>query len=215
MFLFNVFACRYKGKSYSATVEICDTSDQITDFCRDVCRRLECCPNLISPNSYDTVCPENCLRLAKGKYREWMNICFLPPFSSKWKWSSYCDFIALFQALSLWLFIVSFRFSPSVLQFLLSVIPAPRLKSTTHCEAMYPASEGYWVVWLLLIVQYQAAENNQSWYCWNRDIINEELLSVTSCYFHPGLCIVFPASKLVCLLSFTLNPVLAWCLNNF
>lgn len=59
---------KYKGKSYSAIVEICTSSDQINDFCRDVCRRLECCPNLISTRSYEGHCPENCSRLVKGRH---------------------------------------------------------------------------------------------------------------------------------------------------
>lgn len=113
LLFFNVLKRRYKGKSYSATVEICDTSDQITDFCRDVCRRLECCPNLISPHSYNTICPENCLRLAKGKYREFMKFCFLSPLARDMKWLSWFYCVVFKQHI---IVLIYFQFSP-LLQF--------------------------------------------------------------------------------------------------
>ena len=61
--------CRYKGKSYSAKVEICRTSDQVDEFCRAVCMKLECCPNLVSPRCLtDAQCPDNCTHLSKTKF---------------------------------------------------------------------------------------------------------------------------------------------------
>jgi hypothetical protein len=59
---------RYKGKSYRAAVEICRNINDLEDFCRHVCKKLECCPNLISPNRYEEICPENCDQLTKTKY---------------------------------------------------------------------------------------------------------------------------------------------------
>jgi len=63
-----VIVNRYKGKGYSAAVEICTSSDQVTEFCRNICRRLDCCPNLISPRSFNGDCPDSCSRLSKTKY---------------------------------------------------------------------------------------------------------------------------------------------------
>ncbi|XP_023933206.1 scm-like with four MBT domains protein 1 isoform X1 [Lingula anatina] len=59
---------KYKGKSYRAVVEICKTTEQIEEFCRQVCIKLECCPNLFSPHYVDENCPEHCSQLTKTKY---------------------------------------------------------------------------------------------------------------------------------------------------
>lgn len=67
----SVFTCRYKGKTYRATVRIVRTSDQVSDFCRKVCAKLECCPNLFSSLLVTDVCPENCSVHTKTKYSEY------------------------------------------------------------------------------------------------------------------------------------------------
>ena len=61
---------RYKGKSYSAKVEICRTGDQVEEFCRKICVKLECCPNLVSPRclTAGVACPDNCGHLSKTKF---------------------------------------------------------------------------------------------------------------------------------------------------
>lgn len=69
---------RYRGKTYRATVKIVRTSDQVADFCRRVCAKLECCPNLFSPVLVAEVCPENCSIHTKTKYSEY------------WKSASWC-----------------------------------------------------------------------------------------------------------------------------
>lgn len=61
---------RYKGKSYRATVEIVRTADQVADFCRKTCIKLECCPNLFGPRMVLERCSENCSVLTKTKYSE-------------------------------------------------------------------------------------------------------------------------------------------------
>uniref|UniRef100_A0A8C0H7T9 Scm like with four mbt domains 2 n=1 Tax=Chelonoidis abingdonii TaxID=106734 RepID=A0A8C0H7T9_CHEAB len=61
-------AFKYRGKTYRATVKIVRTSDQVADFCRRVCAKLECCPNLFSPVLVAEVCPENCSIHTKTKY---------------------------------------------------------------------------------------------------------------------------------------------------
>ncbi|RXM92659.1 Scm-like with four MBT domains protein 1 [Acipenser ruthenus] len=59
---------KYKGKSYRATVEIVRTADQVPDFCRKTCIKLECCPNLFGPRMALERCSENCSGLTKTKY---------------------------------------------------------------------------------------------------------------------------------------------------
>lgn len=66
-----VLISRYRGKTYRATVKIVRTSDQVADFCRRVCAKLECCPNLFSPVLVAEVCPENCSIHTKTKYSEY------------------------------------------------------------------------------------------------------------------------------------------------
>ncbi|XP_071081791.1 scm-like with four MBT domains protein 1 [Haliotis cracherodii] len=63
-----VLKAKYKGKSYRATVEICKSTSQLEEFCRQICIKLECCPNLISPHLFTTECPEICSQLTKTKY---------------------------------------------------------------------------------------------------------------------------------------------------
>lgn len=63
--------CRYKGKSYRAKVEICKTRDQVEEFCRQICIKLECCPNLFSLVHVGDHCPSNCWQLTKTKYSEY------------------------------------------------------------------------------------------------------------------------------------------------
>ncbi|XP_069823267.1 scm-like with four MBT domains protein 1 isoform X2 [Dendropsophus ebraccatus] len=62
------FTFRYKGKTYRATVELVRTSDQVSEFCRKTCIKLECCPNLFGPLMVDDQCSENCSVLTKTKY---------------------------------------------------------------------------------------------------------------------------------------------------
>ncbi|KAG8576881.1 hypothetical protein GDO81_010005 [Engystomops pustulosus] len=59
---------KYKGKTYRSIVKIVRTSDQVSDFCRKVCTKLECCPNLFSQLLVTDVCPENCSIHTKTKY---------------------------------------------------------------------------------------------------------------------------------------------------
>uniref|UniRef100_A0A672K2C5 Scm like with four mbt domains 1 n=1 Tax=Sinocyclocheilus grahami TaxID=75366 RepID=A0A672K2C5_SINGR len=59
---------KYKGKSYRATVAIVRTADQVADFCRKTCIKLECCPNLFGPRMVLERCSENCSVLTKTKY---------------------------------------------------------------------------------------------------------------------------------------------------
>ncbi|XP_023661343.1 scm-like with four MBT domains protein 1 isoform X2 [Paramormyrops kingsleyae] len=59
---------KYKGKSYRATVEIVRTADQVAEFCRKTCIKLECCPNLFGPRMVLERCSENCSILTKTKY---------------------------------------------------------------------------------------------------------------------------------------------------
>ncbi|XP_076015880.1 scm-like with four MBT domains protein 2 isoform X2 [Genypterus blacodes] len=59
---------KYKGKTYRSTLRIVRLTDQIPDFCRKVCVKLQCCPNLFSPVLVSDKCPENCFVQTKTKY---------------------------------------------------------------------------------------------------------------------------------------------------
>ncbi|KAM9845693.1 scm-like with four MBT domains protein 2 isoform 2-T3 [Aulostomus maculatus] len=59
---------KYKGKTYRSTIRIVRLADQIADFCRKVCVKLQCCPNLLSPVLVTEKCPENCSVQTKTKY---------------------------------------------------------------------------------------------------------------------------------------------------
>lgn len=61
---------RYKGKTYRSTLQIIRLADQIPDFCRKVCLKLQCCPNLLGPVLVTDKCPENCSLQTKTKYSE-------------------------------------------------------------------------------------------------------------------------------------------------
>lgn len=57
---------KYKFKTHRAMVNILRSSDRVSEFCRDICRRLECCPNLIGPESVGDSCSENCYMRTKS-----------------------------------------------------------------------------------------------------------------------------------------------------
>ncbi|XP_065299453.2 scm-like with four MBT domains protein 2 isoform X2 [Dermacentor albipictus] len=60
---------KYKGKTYRATVETVRSSGEVGAFCRSICEKLECCPNLFGPTSFgENSCPDNCSGLTKTKY---------------------------------------------------------------------------------------------------------------------------------------------------
>uniref|UniRef100_A0A3P9PYT6 Scm like with four mbt domains 2 n=1 Tax=Poecilia reticulata TaxID=8081 RepID=A0A3P9PYT6_POERE len=61
---------KYKGKTYRSTVRIVRLAEQIPDFCRKVCVKLQCCPNLLGPDLRADSCPENCSVQTKTKYSE-------------------------------------------------------------------------------------------------------------------------------------------------
>nr|DBA18760.1 TPA: hypothetical protein GDO54_016971 [Pyxicephalus adspersus] len=63
-----ILKAKYKGKTYRATVELVRTSDQVSEFCRKTCIKLECCPNLFGPFMVLDQCSENCSVLTKTKY---------------------------------------------------------------------------------------------------------------------------------------------------
>ncbi|XP_054609056.1 scm-like with four MBT domains protein 2 isoform X2 [Dunckerocampus dactyliophorus] len=59
---------KYKGKTYRSSIRIVRLAELIPDFCRKVCLKLQCCPNLISPVLVPEKCPESCFVQTKTKY---------------------------------------------------------------------------------------------------------------------------------------------------
>ncbi|XP_051911687.1 scm-like with four MBT domains protein 2 [Hippocampus zosterae] len=59
---------KYKGKTYRSSIKIVRLADLIPDFCRKVCVKLQCCPNLVGPALVPEKCPESCYVQTKTKY---------------------------------------------------------------------------------------------------------------------------------------------------
>ncbi|XP_061618770.1 LOW QUALITY PROTEIN: scm-like with four MBT domains protein 2 [Phyllopteryx taeniolatus] len=59
---------KYKGKTYRSSIRIVRLAELIPDFCRKVCIKLQCCPNLVSPTLVPEKCPESCFVQTKTKY---------------------------------------------------------------------------------------------------------------------------------------------------
>ncbi|CAN7988652.1 unnamed protein product, partial [Ixodes hexagonus] len=60
---------KFRGRTYRAVVETVRCSSQLESFCRSVCAKLQCCPNLFGPRCYgDEGCPEKCSSLTKTRY---------------------------------------------------------------------------------------------------------------------------------------------------
>ncbi|XP_077450678.1 scm-like with four MBT domains protein 2 isoform X1 [Stigmatopora argus] len=59
---------KYKGKSYRSSIRIVRLAELIPDFCRKVCLKLQCCPNLVGPALVPEKCPESCFVQTKTKY---------------------------------------------------------------------------------------------------------------------------------------------------
>lgn len=58
---------KYKQKSYRAMIETIRNSDKVKEYCRSICTKLQCCPNLFGPDFFGDNCPENCYTLTKTK----------------------------------------------------------------------------------------------------------------------------------------------------
>ncbi|XP_072309845.1 scm-like with four MBT domains protein 2 isoform X2 [Eucyclogobius newberryi] len=63
-----ILKAKYKGKTYRSVIRIVRIAEQIPDFCRKVCLKLQCCPNLFSPLLVTDKCPENCSLQTKTKF---------------------------------------------------------------------------------------------------------------------------------------------------
>ncbi|XP_061124704.1 scm-like with four MBT domains protein 2 isoform X1 [Syngnathus typhle] len=60
---------KYKGKTYRSSIKIVRLAELIPDFCRQVCVKLQCCPNLVGPAALvPGKCPESCFVQTKTKY---------------------------------------------------------------------------------------------------------------------------------------------------
>ena len=71
-FLLSFSLCsRYKGRSFRGLVEICKSIEEVPEYLRNMCIKLECCPNLVSQKYVETECPENCAMLTKTKYSKY------------------------------------------------------------------------------------------------------------------------------------------------
>ncbi|XP_054258625.1 scm-like with four MBT domains protein 1 isoform X2 [Macrosteles quadrilineatus] len=63
-----ILKAKYKTNVYRASVEICTSADKVGEFCMEVCRKLQVCPHLISPEPVGFNCPEKCHTLSKTRF---------------------------------------------------------------------------------------------------------------------------------------------------
>ena len=60
---------RYKNNTYRASVALVTSADEVPDFCKNICNKLQVCPFLFGPVSIgDKKCPENCNTLSKTRF---------------------------------------------------------------------------------------------------------------------------------------------------
>ncbi|GIX76142.1 scm-like with four MBT domains protein 2 [Caerostris darwini] len=63
-----IIKAKYKGKTNRATIEIISNSEQVEEFCENICKKLECCTNLFGPIHVGEICPSNCHTQTKTKF---------------------------------------------------------------------------------------------------------------------------------------------------
>lgn len=64
-----VLKAKYKNNTYRANVAIVTSADEVTNFCKRVCRRLQVCPFLFGPVAIgENICPEKCNTQSKTKF---------------------------------------------------------------------------------------------------------------------------------------------------
>ena len=63
-----------KGKSrvvnLKANIEIPTKTDQVEKYLREMCQNLSACPNLVSTQIFDEVCPADCHNRPKTDFKE-------------------------------------------------------------------------------------------------------------------------------------------------
>ncbi|XP_067002533.2 scm-like with four MBT domains protein 1 [Anabrus simplex] len=67
-----VLKAKYKNNTYRASVAVVTSADQVADFCKGICARLQVCPYMFGPTSVsENSCPENCNTLSKTKFTQY------------------------------------------------------------------------------------------------------------------------------------------------
>ncbi|KAG8186556.1 hypothetical protein JTE90_020859 [Oedothorax gibbosus] len=59
---------KYKGKIFRATIDVIRNSEQVEEFCKNICLKLECCPYLFGPKHVGETCPNDCHTQTKTKF---------------------------------------------------------------------------------------------------------------------------------------------------
>lgn len=60
---------RFNQTNYRARVAVVTSSEQVSEFCQDICTRLKVCPYLFGPTRVEAGnCPENCNVSSKSKF---------------------------------------------------------------------------------------------------------------------------------------------------
>lgn len=71
-----VLKAKFNQTNYRARVAVVTSSDQVADFCQDICARLKVCPYMFGPTRAEAgSCPENCNIQSKSRFTSsyWSN----------------------------------------------------------------------------------------------------------------------------------------------
>ncbi|KAJ9576506.1 hypothetical protein L9F63_025601, partial [Diploptera punctata] len=70
-----VLKAKYKNNTYRASVALVTAADEVPEFCKNVCNKLQVCPFMFGPVSIgDKNCPESCNTLSKTRFTQyWMH----------------------------------------------------------------------------------------------------------------------------------------------
>ncbi|XP_014218553.1 scm-like with four MBT domains protein 2 isoform X2 [Copidosoma floridanum] len=64
-----VLKAKHKNNTYRANVAIITSGDTVTEFCRNICKKLQVCPNLFGPLCVrENECPDKCYKSTKNKF---------------------------------------------------------------------------------------------------------------------------------------------------
>ncbi|XP_031833953.1 scm-like with four MBT domains protein 2 isoform X1 [Nomia melanderi] len=64
-----VLKAKHKNNTYRASVAVVTSGDMVSDFCRNICKKLMVCPNLFGPLYVpENECPDRCHKTSKAKF---------------------------------------------------------------------------------------------------------------------------------------------------
>ncbi|CAB3367361.1 Hypothetical predicted protein [Cloeon dipterum] len=64
---------KLKTAIFSANVAIATSADQVEEYCKSVCLKLQSCPYLFGPNCNEGECPLNCSKMSKSQFSKYIH----------------------------------------------------------------------------------------------------------------------------------------------